>query len=395
MNKFKYYFILLLAGIATVSCNKSDDDPEIVPLRDYKEQYNTDNANIEEYLNTNFITVVDSPGDQTDQDVVIAKITDPATQPSIMSYLNSATFPKLLTKNIDLNGVTYKMYYLALREGTGAAPVSTDGVLAAYSGEYITRVEKTATDPTYLKTTPFEKVLYPQTVIDLYTAIVGWGEIFPEFKAGTSAAQPDGTIKYNDFGAGVLFIPSGLGYYSGSSSIPAYSPLVFSFKLYSVIRLDHDFDGVYDINEDINGDRYLRDFRDTTLHPNAPVNPDDTDLDGIPDFLDYDDDADGFSTFYEITKPTTQVGIVTDANGNTVNYGLSKYYPWDAILDNPATPNTDETEPRGIPRRPTGELADPTKVESANNARAYIDADYAEPARLRIHLDKTYPYKKQ
>ncbi|KUJ61734.1 FKBP-type peptidylprolyl isomerase [Flavobacteriaceae bacterium CRH] len=400
MNKFKYYFILLLAGIATVSCNKSDDNNETVPLRDYQEQYNTDNANIEEYLNTNYITVTENAGKTDDQDVVIDSITDPVTQPSIMSYLNSPTFPKLLSKNVDLDGITYKLYYLVLREGTKIAPVSTDGVVAAYSGEYMTRVEKTSTQPTYLKMTAFEKVIYPQTPIDLYSAIVGWGETFPEFKTGTSAVQSDGTIEYRDFGAGVLFIPSGLAYYAGSGTIPGYSPLVFSFKLYNVIRLDHDFDGVYDYQEDINNDRYLRDFRNTTLYPNAPVNPDDTDLDGIPDFLDFDDDGDGFSTFYEISKPTAEIGIVTDPiTGNITNYGVSKYYPWDPTEDNPATPNTDETELRGIPRRPTGGLTktdDPKDpVESATNPKKYVEEDYTASPRLRIHLDNTYPIKKK
>jgi hypothetical protein len=32
MNKFKYYFILLLAGISLVSCSKKDDDEDVVPL---------------------------------------------------------------------------------------------------------------------------------------------------------------------------------------------------------------------------------------------------------------------------------------------------------------------------------------------------------------------------
>ena len=36
MNKFKYYFILLLAGISLISCSKKDDDDVVVvPLRDY------------------------------------------------------------------------------------------------------------------------------------------------------------------------------------------------------------------------------------------------------------------------------------------------------------------------------------------------------------------------
>lgn len=393
MNKFKYYFVLLLAGLAIVSCNKSDDDKtEVVPLRDYQEQFNTDNADIEEYLKTNYITVTD------DMDVTFSAITDPATQPSIMSYLNSGTFPKLLLRNIDLHGITYKMYYLVLREGIGVSPMNTDGVLTAYRGEYLKRVEKTDTEPEHLTTTFFDQQVYPKNVLDLYTVIMGWSEIYPQFKTGTTTYNGDGTPDYQDFGAGVLFVPSGLGYYAAppsSSTIPAYAPLIFSIKLYDIKRMDHENngysngvllenpDGVFDYQEDINGDGYVRDYRNTTLYPNAPVNPDDTDGDGIPDFLDHDDDGDGYTTRFELTKPT-------DAPFS----GLSKYYPYDPVLDNPATPNVDESELWGIPRRPTGELTDPAKPESITNPRKFVPEDYTTPGRLRIHVDKTYPYQK-
>ncbi len=402
MNKLKYYFVLLLAGIAIVSCNKKDDDEAVVvPLRNYQEQFNTDNADIEEYLNTNYITVSEN------MDVTFTKITDPATQPSIMSYLNSATFPKLVLREIPyVHGITYKMYYLVLREGIGTAPMNTDGAVVAYRGEYLSRVDKTTTEPSYLKTTFFEEVIYPKSATDLYGVILGWSEIFPQFKTGTTTYNADGTASYKDFGAGVLFIPSGLGYYatgSSSGAIPAYSPLIFTIKLYDFSRLDHENngyssttgallvnpDGVPDYEEDINGDGYVRDYRNTTLYPNPPANPDDTDLDGIPDFLDHDDDGDGFTTKFEITKPTGEVGVV-----NGFNYGISLYYPWDPKADNPVTPNVDETEPRGIPRRPTGALTNPNDpVESANNPKKYTEEDYTAPGRLRIHLDKSYPIK--
>ena len=403
MNKFKYYFVLLLVGLAIVSCNKKDDDEVVVvPLKDYQEQFNIDNANIEEYLKTNYITVTEN------MDVTISAITDPATQPSIMSYLNSSTFPKLLLRNIDLHGITYKMYYLVLREGTGVAPMNTDGVLTAYRGEYLKRVDATATEPEHLTTTLFDQVVYPQDVMDLYTVIMGWSEIYPQFKTGTTTYNTDGTPNYQDFGAGVLFVPSGLGYYASppaSSSIPIYSPLIFSFKLYDIKRMDHENngysngvlitnpDGVFDYQEDINGDGYVRDYRNTTLYPNAPVNPDDTDGDGIPDFLDQDDDGDGYLTRIEITKPSDQVGWGT-LDGNPFNFGLRLYYPWDPMTDNPATPNVDETEPRGIPSRPSGGLTDPTKPESITNPAKFVPEDYTKPGRLRIHLDKTYPYQK-
>jgi hypothetical protein len=44
------------------------------------------------------------------------------------------------------------------------------------------------------------------------------GRNIPLFKTGdTPIANADGTVTYNNFGAGVMFIPSGLAYYSTGS----------------------------------------------------------------------------------------------------------------------------------------------------------------------------------
>ena len=67
MNKFKYFFILLIALIGFVSCNKDDDnDVTPVPLRDYAVQYKADNDSIEKYLKSNYIKEVTA-----DLDIVI------------------------------------------------------------------------------------------------------------------------------------------------------------------------------------------------------------------------------------------------------------------------------------------------------------------------------------
>jgi hypothetical protein len=87
-----------------------------------------------------------------------------------------------------------------------------------------------------------------------------------------------------------MFIPSGLGYAAGSASIPSYSPLVFSFKLFELQRLDQDGDGIPSYLEDLDGDGYSR------VLATGVLNPDDTDGDGIPNFLDVDDDGDGYGT---------------------------------------------------------------------------------------------------
>ncbi|PXY39579.1 FKBP-type peptidylprolyl isomerase [Flavobacterium cheongpyeongense] len=373
MNKFKYFFILLIAGTSLISCNKNDDDDiKIEPLRDYDVQYETDKATIESYLNTHYILVTQNAGEVEDMDVVIDSIEDSATQVPIMSYkanVGTTVYPQLKSKDVDLHGISYKLYYLVLREGIGENPMNTDGVLTSYSGSYLSDVAKTDKHAAYVQTTFFEKVIYPQSVMDLAGLIRGWGEVFPEFKTGTAIGKEDGNISYKDFGAGVMFLPSGLAYYTANNSIPAYRPLVFSFKLYKMQRLDHDKDGVFDYQEDINGDGYVYDYRNTTLYPNAPVNLDDTDKDGVPDFIDIDDDGDGYTTLLEITKPTAEVGGT---------FGPSKYFPFEKfnVEDDPSTPNINEvwnSEPRGIP------------AFSASG-----EPDYISAGRFKLHLDKDH-----
>lgn len=395
MNKFKYYFILLLAGISLVSCNKSDDDDAVtVPLRDYAVQYKADNDSIIKYLKTNYITVTNSPGTPQDQDVVIKKI---VAGDGNVSIWDQKTYP-LESRDVYSNDVTYKVYYLTLRKGSGESPTNTDKIVTSYTG---TLLDNTVFDSSYGYPRSFNLFPYAN---ESAVFVEGWSEIFPKFKTGTSSTNASsGVVTYTDFGAGVMFLPSGLAYYGQSQgTIPIYAPLVFSFKLFDLQRMDNEFtktstglvflgDGVPDYLEDINGDGYLYDFKlNPDKYPNPPAGlVDDTDGDGVSDFLDFDDDGDGFTTRFEVTKPTGQVGIV-----NGVDYGVRFYYPWDPILvDNPLTPNIDEREPRGIPRRPTGALADPGKPESSTNVKAYLPEDYTANPRLRIHLDKTYPIK--
>ncbi|MBX9806224.1 MAG: FKBP-type peptidylprolyl isomerase, partial [Flavobacteriaceae bacterium] len=149
----------------------------------------------------------------------------------------------------------------------------------------------------------------------------GWSEIFPLFKTGTSDINPNGTVTHKDFGAGVMFLPSGLAYYNtGKGSIPAYAPLVFSFKLYEIQRLDQDGDGIPSYQEDLNGDGYMR-FLATGVD-----NIDDTDKDGIPDFFDVDDDGDNYTTKLELKKPDgTYHTFETVPSCSTSIKGIKRY----------------------------------------------------------------------
>ncbi len=319
MNKFKYYFILLITTVSLFSCSKdNNNNPPITPPRDYAAQYATDLNDIEEYLKNYYIEDV-SP----DVDTKITKIPTGGAQPSIWSYLNSATFPKLLSKDVSYNNITYKVYYLVLREGVGESPTNTDGVLTSYRGEYLARTK--VADVETLSATLFEESKNPQQFFYLYnqdpnfSVIRGWAELFPEFKTGDKSPilNPDGTVSFTNYGSGVLFIPSGLAYYnSGSAKIPAYAPLVFSIKLFEINRVDSDGDGIPNYLEDLNGDGYMR------ILPTGVINPDDTDGDGIPNFLDTDDDGDGVSTKKEITDAAGKIipfADIPSCSGNTTD----------------------------------------------------------------------------
>ncbi|WP_163398878.1 FKBP-type peptidyl-prolyl cis-trans isomerase [Flavobacterium fluviatile] len=371
MNKIKYFFILLIAGAALVSCNKDDDDDEVVvvPLRDYQEQYEADNDSIEKYLKTHYIEEVTA-----DFDIKITKIPAGGTQESIFSQTQ---YP-LQTRDVYNDNITYKVYYLVLNEGTGESPCNFDRINAAYVGNLL--------DGTVFDTSDnLGRTFDLDAGVNL---IDGWKEIFPKLRAGKAEpVNDDGTITYSDFGAGVMFLPSGLAYYSGGSGeIKAYSPLVFSVKLYDIQRLDHDGDGILDINEDINGDGYVYDFRNKELYANPPAELiDDTDGDGLADFIDTDDDGDGYTTLLEITKPTGKVGRVME-DGVEVNYGPSKYFPFEKfdVVDDPATPNTNEffnTEPKGIPAF--------VKTETVGGVTRNV-YDYETLGRKKIHLDKDH-----
>ncbi|RTY97994.1 FKBP-type peptidylprolyl isomerase [Flavobacterium sp. RSP49] len=319
MNKFKYYFILLITIISLFSCSK-DEAAEIQPPRDFAVQHATDLTDIEEYLKNYYITVVNHAGFPDDQDVSYTKIPAGGSQPSIWSYKDKTTFPKLLSRDVKLHDITYTLYYLVLREGAGKSPTNTDAVLASYKGDYLSRIK--VSEVTTLSATQFEVVKNPQQFFSLLTTVVGWGETFPQFKTGTYDSNTDGTVSYRDFGAGVMFLPSGLGYYnSGSGSIPSYAPLVFSFKLYEINRLDSDGDGIMNFQEDLDGDGYMR------VLATGVINPDDTDGDGIPNFLDKDDDGDGISTRTEITDANGVLipfESIPSCNGNTTDLARIK-----------------------------------------------------------------------
>ena len=359
MKKVFNLILLVALSVFVFSCNKNED--EVTPIRDYAEQYATDIETIKDFLKTHSISVVNNPGFIDDQDISFTEVSELSAS-SIWGSDDATHKPDLLEWPVEKDGFTYIIYYLQLRQGSGASsksPCNYDDALVAYKGFLIDN-----------DLTNFQTNANPQDYLNLGTSIRGWGEILPKFKTGSYVPNVNGTLAYTDFGAGVIFIPSGLAYFNGGSvSIPAYSPLIFGFKLLEIHRIDHDGDGIFTYQEDI-GSSTSPNTPDGYLRDNDTTHEDDTDQDGKPNFVDTDDDGDGYLTRFE-----TQYFI-----GET-----KYYYPYDGdSVDNPLTP---QNETYGIPREFTGPLANPLLPESATNRRQPVLEDFTEPTRLRRHLD--------
>jgi hypothetical protein len=87
-----------------------------------------------------------------------------------------------------------------------------------------------------------------------------------------------------------MFLPSGLGFYSGTNSGTSYDNLVFKFELLQYEEVDHDGDGIPSHMEDLDDNLYVLD--------------DDTDEDRAYNYIDVDDDNDGVLTRDELMAKT-------------------------------------------------------------------------------------------
>jgi FKBP-type peptidyl-prolyl cis-trans isomerase len=320
--------LVTLFTASIFSCQNNDDSTSLDKPRPYAEVYLEDTLKIRQFMESHYVTV------DSDYNTTFTQIPAGGTQTPISEMSNLEHIER------NVHDITYKIYFLKLREGSGERTTPVDSTFVSYKGT------------TFAKTTTNNIVTYTQSVFDqsqtpvwftLEDVIRGWGEVIPQFKTGTnSVVDPDGTVTFENYGAGVMFLPSGLAYYNSSTTnISAYSPLIFNFKLYNQMSRDHDRDGILSRIE------YGPDFNVAAL---------DTDGDKISNYRDVDDDGDGVLTIVETKKPLP----LSSGQGTSLNY------PYDPITDNPATPEN-ESEPKGIPS---------------------ASGDGITPTRLRRHLDK-------
>lgn len=286
-----FFFSVITISLLIFACSPDDPEAILVPDRDRSEQQVTDNELILEYLQTHYY----NSGE-------LENMVNPNVSNIVIDTLDGS-LPANTTLLIDdievrttvFEDTEYEYYILRINQGGGQlSPNFTDKVRVEYEGRLVPNFddEIESNDEDLV----FDSAVTPTdfNLVDFSGGgvITGWQRVFPEFNTAASFTTGP-NVEYDDFGLGVMFLPSGLAYFSRTvNQIPSYSNLIFKFALFQSEINDHDGDGIPSYIEDINN--------------NLDVTDDDTDENIFFNYIDTDDDGDGVSTRNELV-PTTYV----------------------------------------------------------------------------------------
>lgn len=304
MSLRKISFFILSFVLVFSACKKDDDSTESVieEVRDRAEQQVIDDATLQEYLETHYYNKSAFDGNLNPKisDLSITEVPEDIT---ISSDADSLLINVVETKTVDFADTDYKVYIFRINQGGGLeSPKFTDNIDVIYEGFSL---EGEVFD---------SRVNLENDGFDLLNLIPGWRKVLPEFNTAESfIEEPDGTVNYQNHGTGVMFLPSGLAYFSNATTgISAYEPIAFKFELIRMSENDHDGDGIPSYLEDLDGDGEF------SANADVDILDDDSDSDGLPNYVDSDDDGDGVLTIDEDINgdgdPTNDIGANGIAN---------------------------------------------------------------------------------
>lgn len=300
MRLTKLFILMVLTSISIISCKKDDDnEPETIPIRDRGEQAIEDDEALITYLQTHFYNEEDfqNPTEGFDYKIKFDSIAGENIDKTPLMDSDLLT-----TKVVVRNEIDYTIYILKIREGVGQHPTFADSTFQNYRGELLNQVsfDNTISPVWFDHPGAFSQSNPGIAAVALTEAMVEFGE------ASGFTVNNDNTVSFNDdFGVGAVFTPSGLAYFNQpKETIPAYSPLIFSFQLYRVNQADHDQDGIPSYLEDLDNDRIVAN--------------DDSNENTLPNYLDPDDDGDGTPTRNEIVINDDGSITFPDTNGDGI-----------------------------------------------------------------------------
>ena len=264
---------MLIAAGFIFACSDDDDKDKTDPVA----QALIDDELLVEFLQTHYLT----------------------EDKAVDTILNGeqSLFEIVEVETVEHNDIDYKMYYYVDEQGIGNQATINDSVQILYQGFLL---DSTKFDQNLTFTSTKSWFHLPNT-------IPGFRHGAKHFKEGEIFINPDESFEYLNTGKGLFFMPSGLAYGSnGSFGIPENAILYYFLELGKVVEPDADNDGILNKYEDLDGD--------------GDVIGDDTDQDGVFDFLDIDDDNDGILTRDEDTNGDGDPRNDDDDNDGIPNY---------------------------------------------------------------------------
>ena len=288
MNKHFFsllYLSLTLIIVFSCSSDSSDDQQTALPPNEIGPQYTKENDSIIDFLKNHFYNYDDFENISSNEQIELKIDSIKGDNLNKTPLFNQVTTMSVDILNSNDEKISHNLYYIITRPGVGESPTVADSVFVSYKGMLISNSTfDTRKNPVWL---------------DQTSVVRGFQEFTPLLKKGNVIINNNGTYSFENFGSGIVIFPSKLGYYEKpTSSIPAYSPLIFQVNLKTLNTTDHDSDGVNSIEEDLNNDHVFTN--------------DDTDSDGIPNFYDNDDDGDGIPTKDEYDSDDD--GVVDDSD---------------------------------------------------------------------------------
>ena len=291
MKMNKYFFLIFSIGFLLFSCGNDDDGGGGFEVRDVAEVQAEDDLEIQEFLSTHFYNEEDfaNPPAGFDFRVVIDTIAGENADRTPLSESDQLETMTIVLEGTNGEDVPHTLYYINARTGIGEQPTVADSTLVKFEGSL-------------LSGSVFDSSNIP-TWFDLLVTVRGFAEGVARMRAGDGIiVNEDGTTEVNGFGSAALILPSGLGFFERAQiGIPAFAPIVFNVRLLTVVRADHDQDGILSIDEDVDGDGIPQ--------------LDDTDGDLLPNYLDPDDDGDGTLTINEFDENGDGIPDDTDGDG--------------------------------------------------------------------------------
>ena len=228
------------ALLGLYSCKKSEDNGE--KIREMTEVIPENDQAIQAYLKSHYCEL------DNDGNIVLGAVGSTGKT----SIWDRADLKRKELRVLDQhnNYITNTMYYVILREGNGQQATVADRSFVLYKAESLDG--KVYDDGNLFVSRNWMDLLGTEASVYRGGTVMGFREAVAMLKASTSAITEQSNGKLvapTDGGAGVIFMPSGITYYTGTSNIPAYTPLIFEINLLKTERYDHDGDGIPSINE--------------------------------------------------------------------------------------------------------------------------------------------------